>query len=83
MNRMVNIGHDVSIGDYTTIMPFTGISGNCKVGETVNIGGHAFVVPGRKIGDGATVAAGSIVFANVKAGTTVLGNPAKRMRELE
>ncbi|MBR0143799.1 MAG: NeuD/PglB/VioB family sugar acetyltransferase [Clostridia bacterium] len=83
MNQMVNIGHDVSIGDYTTIMPFTGISGNCKVGETVNIGGHAFVVPGRKIGDGATVAAGSIVFANVKAGTTVLGNPAKRMRELE
>ena len=83
MNQMVNIGHDVSIGNYTTIMPFTGISGNCKVGEAVNIGGHAFVVPGRKIGDGATVAAGSIVFANVKAGTTVLGNPAKRMRELE
>lgn len=83
MNQMVNIGHDVTIGDYTTIMPFTGISGNCKVGKAVNIGGHAFVVPKKKIGDGATVAAGSIVFANVKAGTTVLGNPAKRMREIE
>ena len=83
MNQMVNIGHDVEIGDYTTIMPFVGISGNCKVGSEVNIGGHAFLVPGRKVGDRATIAAGSIVFSNVKAGTVVLGNPAKRMRELE
>ncbi|MBR4580610.1 MAG: NeuD/PglB/VioB family sugar acetyltransferase [Lachnospiraceae bacterium] len=83
MNQMVNIGHDTTIGDFTNIMPFSGISGNCKVGEKVNIGGHAFIIPGKKIGDGATVAAGSIVFSNVKAGTTVLGNPAKRMRELE
>ena len=83
MNQGVTIGHDAVIGDYTTIMPGTGISGNCTVGKEVTIGGHAFVIPSRKIGDGATVAAGSIVFSNVKAGTTVLGNPAKRMRELE
>lgn len=83
MNQMVDIGHDVIIGDYTSIMPATGISGYCKIGSEVNIGGHAFIIPGRKVGDGATIAAGSIVFANVKAGTTVLGNPAKRMRELE
>lgn len=83
MNQMVNIGHDVEIGDYTTIMPTTGISGNCKIGKEVRIGGHAFIVPGRKVGDGATIAAGSIVFSNVKAGTTVLGNPAKRMTAIE
>ena len=35
------------------------------------------------IGNYATVAAGSIVFTNVKEGTVVLGNPAKRMKELE
>ncbi len=83
MNQGVTVGHDTVIGDYTTIMDMSGLSGSCTVGSEVNIGGHAFVVPGRKIGDGATVAAGSIVFTNVKAGTTVLGNPAKRMRELE
>ena len=83
LNQMVNIGHDVVIGDYTTIMPMSGISGGCKIGQEVRIGGHVFVIPGKKIGDGATVAAGSIVFSNVKGGTTVLGNPAKRIRELE
>lgn len=83
MNTDANIGHDVEIGDYTTIMPVAGISGACKIGREVSIGGHAFIVPGRKVGDGAVIAAGSIVFSNVKAGTTVLGNPAKRMRAIE
>lgn len=83
LNQMVNIGHDSVIGDYTTIMPSTGISGGCKIGNEVRIGGHAFIIPERKIGDNATIAAGSIVFTNVKAGTTVIGNPAKRLRAIE
>lgn len=83
LNQNVNIGHDVIIGDFTTIMPGTGISGGCKIGDQVNIGGHAFIIPGRKIGERATIAAGSIVFSNVKTGTTVLGNPAHRMKGLE
>lgn len=83
LNDGVKIGHDVTIGDYTSIMPDTGISGGCIIGKEVDIGGHAFIIPGRKVGDGARIAAGSIVFSNVKANTTVLGNPAKRMKELE
>lgn len=83
INQGCNIGHDAVIGDYTTIMPGTGISGAVKIGSEVSIGGHAFIVPERKIGDGATVAAGSVVFSNVRAGTTVLGNPARRMKGLE
>ena len=83
MSNDVNIGHDVTIGDYTVIMPNCGISGCCKIGREVNIGGHAFIIPGKKVGDRARIAAGSIVFSNVKAGTMVLGNPARRMKELE
>lgn len=83
LNDGVKIGHDVTIGDYTSIMPDTGISGGCQIGEQVDIGGHAFIIPGKKVGDRARIAAGSIVFSNVRAGTTVLGNPAKRMKELE
>ena len=83
LNGRVSVGHDVVIGDHTTIMVGTGISGGCTIGREVNIGGHVFIIPGKKIGDGATVAAGSVVFTNVKAGTTVLGNPAMRMKALE
>jgi len=83
LNDGVALGHDVVLGDYTTIMPGTRISGGCTIGNEVNIGGAAFIIPGKKVGDGARIAAGSIVFSNVRAGITVLGNPAKRMRELE
>ena len=83
LNDSVKLGHDVVVGNYTSIMPGTAISGDCQIGEQVDIGGHVFIVPGKKVGDRARIAAGSIVFSNVKAGTTVLGNPAKRMRELE
>lgn len=83
LNNSVTLGHDVEIGAYTSIMPGTGISGGCKIGEKVYIGGHAFIVPHKHIEDKAVVAAGSIVFRNVKTGTTVLGNPAKRIEALE
>ncbi|MBR2526884.1 MAG: acetyltransferase [Blautia sp.] len=83
LNDGVALGHDVVIGDYTSIMPGTRISGSCTIGEEVNIGGAAFIIPGKKVGDHARIAAGSVVFSHVKSGTTVLGNPAKRMRELE
>ena len=64
-------------------MTGTAISGNCHIGKMTTIGGHAYIVPEKKVGDYATVAAGSIVFSSVKSGTTVLGNPAKRMQALE
>lgn len=83
LNTGVLLGHDDVIGDYTTIMTGTAVSGCCTIGKEVNIGGHAYIIPGRKVGDNATIAAGSVVFTNVKAGSTVLGNPAKRMKELE
>lgn len=83
LNSYVSIGHDVHIGKYTSVMPGTGISGCCLIGENVSIGGHAFIVPNKKVGDGAVVAAGSVVFTNVKKYTTVLGNPAMRMRSIE
>ena len=83
LNTYCTVGHDTHIGDYTCIMTATSISGNVKIGEEVRIGGHAYVIPGRKIGSYSTVAAGAVVFTNVKEKTTVIGNPAKRMSCLE
>ena len=83
INSGVSLGHDVFIDKYSCIMPGTSISGYCKIGKQVTVGGHTFIVPGKNIGDRAIIAAGSVVFGNVKSGTTVLGNPAKRMRALE
>lgn len=83
VNNSVTLGHDVQIGSYSSVMPGTGISGGCRIGERANIGGHAFIVPHKTVGNDATIAAGSIVFRSVREGTTVLGNPAKRIEAIE
>ncbi len=51
-------------------------TGEVEIGERVMIGAGAIVLPGVRIGDGARVAANSLVAADVEAGTTVAGVPA-------
>lgn len=79
LNGNCLIGHDVTIGDYSCIMSGANITGYSQIGKRVRMGGYAYITPNKKVGDDAVVAAGSIVFTNVKAGTHVLGNPAKRI----
>lgn len=83
INSRCMFGHDVKIGDFCTFYPRATVSGYCAFGKHARIGGASYIVPHIKVGENAVIAAGSVVFSNVKAGTTVLGNPAKRMRALE
>lgn len=73
-------GHDVTIGDYSTISSFCGLNGKVQIGKRVFLGSHVAIVPGRKIGDDAFIAAGSVVVSNVKPNKKVMGNPAKTMQ---
>ena len=51
-----------------------------SIGNDVDIGLDSIVLPGAKIGDGARVLANSVVTANVAAGATVSGIPARLVR---
>lgn len=51
-----------------------------EIGHDVWIGHGAIVLPGRKIGTGAVVAAGAIVTKDVPEYTIVVGNPARPLR---
>jgi len=72
------VGHDAQIGDYTTISSHCGINGKVKLGKRVFLGSHATIIPEKNIGDDAYIAAGSVVFNNVKQERKVMGNPAKK-----
>ena len=80
INTSSTIGHDVVIGDYSSINGKVEITGNVHVGEECFFGVGAKVIPGRRIGNGARVGAGSIVIKHVPAGVTVFGNPAKTIK---
>lgn len=73
------MGHDTTIGDYSHIGGNSCISGFVTIGDSVTMHPGCVVVPHRKIGDYSIIGTGSVVLSNVKANTTVFGNPAKKI----
>ena len=53
------------------------------IGSDAWVAGHAIVLPGVTIGDGAVVGAGAVVTHDVEAWTVVGGNPAKFIKRRE
>ena len=76
MNGSVFVGHDTTIGDYVSVMPRSSISGNVTIDDVVFIGAHSFIIEKKSIGNNSVLAPGSIVFTDVPANVTVMGNPA-------
>ena len=72
------IGHDVVVGDYSSIMGTCNINGGVEMGKRVFLGCQTITVPGRKIGDDVYACAGSVIMTNIRANTKVMGNPAKK-----
>lgn len=77
LNSSAALAHDVRIGEGTTLLGGNSINGNCTIGANVLLGANCVIVPGRRIEDAAQVAAGAVVFRHVRAGRTVIGNPAR------
>lgn len=82
INLDCTIGHDVRIGDFTTLAPGVHVSGHVHIGTRVYIGTGAVFVHGTEcepliIGDNVTVGAGACVTRSIEAGQTVVGVPAR------
>ena len=73
------IGHDAHIGSWNRIDTHVTCVGGIVVEDDVNIYTGAVINGKVTVEEGATVAALSFVIRRVKAGTTVMGNPAKRL----
>lgn len=57
--------------------------GKVVIGDWVYIGSGSHIMPGVSIGNGALIAAGSVVTKSVAAGTVVGGNPARYICTVE
>lgn len=73
------IGHDAQIGDWNRIDTHVTCVGGTVINNEVDIYTSAVLNHGVVIEDNAHVGACSFVIRRVKAGTTVMGNPAKRL----
>lgn len=73
------IGHDAHIGSWNRIDTHVTCVGGIVIEDEVNIHTSAVISHKVVVESGAHVGAGSFVIRRVKAGTTVMGNPGKKL----
>ena len=77
LDNLVQIAHNVVIGENSVVAAQAGISGSTELGKNVVLAGQAGLVGHIKIGDGAMVGAQGGVTKSIPAGTSVSGYPAR------
>lgn len=75
LDNLIQIAHNVEIGQNTGIAAQTGVAGSSKIGAGCIIGGQVGIAGHLHIGDRTTIAAQSGVIADIAAGATVMGSP--------
>ncbi len=83
LNLMCTVGHDATLGRYTTVSPGVNVSGNVLVGEGCDLGTGAKIVQGVSIGEWSIVGAGAVVARSLPANCTAVGVPAKPVKQRE
>ncbi len=81
IDNLVQIAHNVQIGDYSGIIAQVGISGSSRIGSGVIIWGQAGLAGHLEVGDGAQVLAQAGVTKDVPPGAIIVGSPAVDRRE--
>ncbi len=75
LDNLIQIAHNVEVGQNTAIAAQTGVAGSSKIGAGCVIGGQVGIAGHLHIGDRTTIAAQSGVIADIAAGATVMGSP--------
>jgi len=75
IDNLVQIAHNVVIGENSVIVAQVGISGSTKLGRSVILGGQAGLAGHVTIGDGVMVAGQSGVAKDIPPGQIVSGTP--------
>jgi len=76
LDNLVQVAHNVTIGEHTVMAAQSGIAGSTTVGRHVTIGGQVGVTGHIKIGNNAIIAAQSGITKNVEDGAVLFGTPA-------
>src|SRR5579883_1215586 len=76
IDNLVQIAHNVSIGDHSLVVAQVRIAGSSKLGNYVILGGQVGIAGHLKIGNQVTIAAKAGVMRDVQDGEKLLGQPA-------
>jgi len=82
LDNLIQVAHNVEIGENTVISAQAGISGSSKIGKNCMLGGQVGVAGHLQIADGVKIGAQAGILSDIKPkGTTLLGSPAINIKD--
>jgi UDP-3-O-[3-hydroxymyristoyl] glucosamine N-acyltransferase len=75
LDNLIQVGHNVEIGENTVMAAQTGIAGSSKVGRNCMFGGQVGIAGHLTVGDGSRIGAQAGILGNIKEGSTIIGSP--------
>lgn len=75
LDNLVQVAHNVTVGENSIMAAQVGIAGSSAIGNGVILGGKVGAADHITIGDGVMAAGGTGITKNVEPGTVVAGNP--------
>lgn len=81
VDNLVQVAHNVQVGQHCLLVSQTGISGSTSLGDYVTLAGKVGVVGHIHIGSRSVVGGNSVVAKNVPDGSFITGFPARPHRE--
>ncbi len=76
LDNLIQVAHNVEIGENTVIAAQTGVAGSTTIGRNCMIGGQVGIVGHLTIGDNVKIAAQSGIGSNIEDNAIVQGSPA-------
>lgn len=83
IDNLVQIGHNVVVGEHSIVVAQVGVAGSTKLGKHVTLAGQVGLAGHLKIGNDVTVSAQSGVMSNIPDGEKWLGSPARPDRQMK
>jgi UDP-3-O-[3-hydroxymyristoyl] glucosamine N-acyltransferase len=81
IDNLVQIGHNVSMGEHCLVVAQVGVAGSTKIGHNTTLAGQVGIAGHLKVGNHVTIAAQSGVMHDVPDGEKWLGAPAQPDRQ--
>jgi UDP-3-O-[3-hydroxymyristoyl] glucosamine N-acyltransferase len=83
IDNLVQVGHNVVLGDHCILCGHVGVAGSVRAGHNVTMAGQAGLAGHLKIGNDVTIGAQAGVMSNIPDGQKWLGSPAQPDREMK
>ncbi len=83
LDNLIQIAHNVEIGENTVIASQSGVAGSSKIGKNCMIGGQTGIAGHLIIEDEVKIAAQSGIGSNIKKGEIIQGSPAFSIRNYQ